>query len=103
MPAWNWCLILHFHHRDEEQWNEDQALVHNHSHPKLLTALAISSHLAPGFDVHPLDDPDGPLLNAKTSHGPPLDFPGNMVKSLLKVNKCEVEGLVGCDELLLKQ
>jgi len=72
------------------------------THTKLFTVLAINTDPAPSIHVHALDDTDSPFLHTKTSQCPPEHFPRHTVESFLKIDKREVERVLGCDVLLLQ-
>ena len=72
------------------------------THSKLFTVLAINTDPAPSVHVHALDDTDSPFLHTKTSQCPPEHIPRHTVESFLKIDKREVERLLGCDVLLLQ-
>jgi len=72
------------------------------THSKLFTVLAINVDPAPSVHVHALDDTDSPFLHTKTSQCPPEHFLRHTVESFLKIDKREVERLLGCDLRLLQ-
>ena len=67
------------------------------THSNLFAVLAINTDPAPSVHVHALDDTDSPFgfLYAKTSQCPPEHFPRHTVECFLKIDKREVERLLG--------
>ena len=91
-----------FQHKYEKQGAENRSLMHTNSNPKLLAVLTVDTYTAFDIRIHALDETYSPLLNSQTSQGPPKNFPGYSVESLLQVNKGEVKWLVCSDVLLLQ-
>ena len=83
-----------FQHKYEKQGAENRSLMHTNSNPQLLAVLTIDTDTAFDIRIHALDDTYSPLLHSQTSQGPPKNFPGYSVESLLQVNKGEVKWLV---------